>query len=278
MGHSKRIYDLLLKLWPLYKVGLWLGKQPGVGYLMQPVFSQKIHQVTMIPVNEAIAIGEQTVMPYSLLMQLVEQSSTCFIMQECVCRKHESCQHHPIDLGCLFLGDGAAQIHPSMGKVCEVEQAKQHIKRGLRAGLYPLIAHTVIDAFTLGISYRRMLTVCFCCECCCMVQRGLRDGPKSLLQVIQPLPGLRLTVGEECEACGLCIQKCPVGAISSNHRGVEINGACKGCGICVQECPYGAIKLEFHGKRDLLEEFGQRIGNYADISRLQGKSKPSLKP
>ena len=102
-----------------------------------------------------------------------------------------------------------------------------------------------------------------------MVQRGLREGPKSLLQVVQPLPGLRLSVGEECEACGLCIEKCPVGAISTNHRGVEINGECKGCGICVQECPNGAIQLEINGKRNLLEEFSQRMGDYADVSKLQ---------
>jgi ferredoxin len=247
MGHSKRIYDLWLRLWPLYKVGLWLGKQPGIGRLIKPAFSNKIHQVTMIPVKESIIQGEQTVIPYTLLMQLVEQTSASFIMSECVCRRHENCQTHPIDLGCLFLGDGAAHIHSSMGEICNVEKAKQHIQRGVEAGLYPLIAHTMIDAITLGISYKRMLTVCFCCECCCVVQRGMRKGPRSLLQVIQALPGLRLTVGEECGDCGLCIGKCPVGAISPNHHGVEIGDGCKGCGICLNECPCEAIKIEIEG-------------------------------
>jgi UDP-glucose 4-epimerase len=269
MGHSKWIYDLLLKLWPIYKASFWLGKQPGMEYLLKPVFNQKIHQVTMIPVNEAIADGNQTVMPYSLLMELVEQSSNCFIMHECACRKHESCQTHPIDLGCLFLGDGAAQIHSSLGEICDKRKAKQHIQNSLEAGLYPLVAHTMLDSFTLGISYKRMLTVCFCCECCCMVQGGLRKGPKSFLKVIQPLPGLRFTIGEECGTCGLCIEKCPVGAISANHRGVEINGECKGCGICVQECPNEAIKMEITGKREFLQGFNQRMKSYADITNSQ---------
>ena len=271
MGHSKRITDLMQKLWPIYKAGLWLGKQPGVGYLLQPVFSSKIHQVTMLPVNEAIADREQTVMPYSVLMELVEQSSTCFIMHECVCRKKENCQTHPIDLGCLFLGDGAAQIHSSQGEICGTDKAKQHIQRGLEASLYPLIAHTVIDSFTLGISYKRMLTVCFCCECCCIVQRGLRKGLKSLQHIIQPLPGLRFTIEEGCAACGLCIEKCPVGAISNNHQGVEINGECKGCGICVQACPNGSIKMEIEGKGELWQGISQRLGSHADITKSYKK-------
>ena len=274
MGRSKRIYDLLLSVWPLYKVGLWVGKQPGIGSLLNPIFSSKIHQVTMIPVNETINQGDQVVLPYSLLMQLVEQASARFIMSECVCRSHENCQSHPINLGCLFLGDGAAKIHPSMGSLCNVEEAKRHIHRGKEAGLYPLIAHTMIDAVTLGIPYRRMLTVCFCCECCCVVHRGVRRGPASLLQVVQRLPGLRLMVGSECEQCGDCIETCPVRAISLNHRRAEISEGCKGCGICVNACPYGAITMEMEGKMDLLAGFSERMRSYADISaRPTGSSK-----
>jgi ferredoxin len=265
MGRSKRIYDLLLSLWPLYKLGLWMGKQPGIGSLLNPIFSSKIHQVTMIPVNETVSQGDQIVLPYSLLMQLVEQASTRFIMTECVCRSHESCQSHPVDLGCLFLGDGAAQIHPTMGRLCGIEEAKRHIQRGVEDGLYPLIAHTVIDALTLGIPYKRMLTVCFCCECCCVVQRGMRRGPASLMQVVQRLPGLRVAVGAECADCGNCVEACPVGAISLNHRGAEISEACKGCGMCVNACPYGAIKVEMVDKEMVLEEFRNRMQQYADI-------------
>ena len=278
MGNSKRIYDLLLSLWPLYKVGLWMSKQPGIGGLLNPIFSSKIHQVTMIPVNESINQADQIVLPYSLLMQLVEHASARFIMTECVCRSHENCRSHPVDLGCLFLGDGAAQIHPSMGKLCAVEEAKRHIQRGVENGLYPLIAHTIIDAVTLGIPYKRMLTICFCCECCCVVQRGLRKGPASLMQVVQRLPGLRVVVGSECEECGDCVEACPAGAISLNHRGAEINEGCKGCGICVNACPYGAIRMEMEGRMDLLAGFNERMESYANISARRIDPRSILKP
>jgi UDP-glucose 4-epimerase len=208
----------------------------------------------------------------------VEQASTRFIMTECVCRRHESCRSHPVDLGCLFLGDGAAQIHPTMGRLCDVEDAKQHIQRGVEDGLYPLIAHTMIDAVTLGIPYKRMLTVCFCCECCCVVQRGMRRGPESLLQVVQRLPGLQVMVAGECVDCGNCIEACPVGAISLNHRGAEISEACKGCGMCVNACPYGAIKIDINRESELLAGFSERMKSYADISALRSSSNPILKP
>jgi Fe-S-cluster-containing hydrogenase component 2 len=272
MGHSKRMVELLLRLWPLYKLGLWLGKQPGIGSLLNPVFSSKIHQVTMIPMNEAISQGDQIVLPQALLAQLVEQASTRFIMTECMCRRHEHCPSHPINLGCLFLGDGAAQIHPSIGRLCGIEEAKSHIQRGVEDGLYPLVAHTMVDAATLGISYKRMLTVCFCCECCCVVQRGLRRGPTSLLQVVQRLPGLRVLVGEQCTECGNCVEACPVGAISLNHHGAEISDTCKGCGMCLNACPYGAIKIEINNETDLLAGFSARMKSYADISSLRTSS------
>lgn len=265
MGRTKQIYNLILSLWPLYKVGLWMGRQPVIGRLLKPVFSEKIHQVTMIPVNEAISRNDQTVLPYSLLMQLVEQASARFIVTECVCRKHESCQSHPIDVGCLFLGDGAAQIHPSMGKLCDVAEAKRHIQRGMEEGLYPLIAHTKIDAVTLGIPYKRMLTVCFCCECCCVVHRGLRAGPISLSQVVQRLPGLRISIEGDCNGCGACIEKCPVRAISLNHRGAEISDECKGCGICMHACPRGAISLKMDEEGVVVDGFRARIKGYAEI-------------
>jgi Pyruvate/2-oxoacid:ferredoxin oxidoreductase delta subunit len=265
IGRSKRTYDLLLDLWPVYKLGMWMGRQPGLGSLLSPAFSPKIHQVTMLPVNEPIAQGKQTVLPYALLDQLVERASARFIMNECVCRSQEHCQAHPIDLGCLFLGEGAARIHPSLGRLCDVDEARLHLQRGLQSGLYPLIAHTVLDAFTLGIPYRRMLTVCFCCECCCLVQRGLRKGPASLLKVVQPLPGLQVHVGEACAACGDCVGKCPVGAISMNHHGAEISRDCKGCGICLNACPTGAIQLSMDGAAGLEEAFIERIRGYADI-------------
>ena len=50
-------------------------------------------------------------------------------------------------------------------------------RQAINQGLVPMIVHAAYDAELLGIDYNRMLAVCFCCDCCCTVRKGLRSGP-----------------------------------------------------------------------------------------------------
>jgi Fe-S-cluster-containing hydrogenase component 2 len=50
---------------------------------------------------------------------------------------------------------------------------------------------------------------------------------------------------EKCIGCGVCVNICPVGAISMNNGKAEINGnKCIDCGRCIQACPQRAVSME----------------------------------
>jgi UDP-glucose 4-epimerase len=195
----------------------------------------------------------------------VERASARFIMDHCMCRRGEDCQAYPQDFGCLFLGDGAAQIDPALGRSASVDEALAHVGQAMEIGLMPVIVHAAFDSWVLGIPYRRTLSVCFCCECCCAVHQGLKLGPRSFWNTVLRLPGLRVTVGPECVACGACSDVCYVRAISLNNGRAHVGEPCKGCGRCAAMCPTGAITLRVADESEILGRLLARIEQQADI-------------
>jgi electron transfer flavoprotein alpha subunit len=55
----------------------------------------------------------------------------------------------------------------------------------------------------------------------------------------------KLTINEErCNCCGICVTRCPFGALTMEAGRVTLNAGCKLCKICIKQCPSGAITLE----------------------------------
>ncbi|MCK4527289.1 FAD-dependent oxidoreductase [candidate division WOR-3 bacterium] len=60
---------------------------------------------------------------------------------------------------------------------------------------------------------------------------------------------------EQCDGCELCIDSCPLNAISISAEVAEVNEAlCRGCGSCVASCPRDALDLHMYTNKQLLEE------------------------
>ena len=53
---------------------------------------------------------------------------------------------------------------------------------------------------------------------------------------------------QKCSLCGICVEKCPFGALTIEDNGIEVSESCRMCGICVRQCPEGAIKFEQKAK------------------------------
>lgn len=271
MSRSRHAFNLVVKLWPLGTVMNRLGNWPVLGLLLRPCFSPAGNEAIIIPVQEAVQGTESVVLPFPLLTPLVARASARFILDECMCRRGENCQAYPQGLGCLFLGDGAAEISPAMGRPASVDEALAHARQAMDAGLVPLIVHASFDAWLLGIPYRRMLAVCFCCDCCCTVRQGLRLGPAAFWETVVRLPGLAVNVGPECTGCGACVAVCHVGALSLAEGMARVDEGCKGCGRCAAACPAGAITLRLAEDVDVLDRLLERIEQRTEIGPARGR-------
>jgi ferredoxin len=265
LSRSTKVYTFIQKIWPLKKIALKISKKPLIGRFIYPFYSRNIHQATMIPIHEKLQTGKNSFIPAEILTPIIQNASYRFILSGCLCRESENCQNYPQDFGCLYLGEGAAEINPKMGRLASVEEALKHVEKAAEIGLPPMVVHTVFDTYLLGINYHRMLAICFCCDCCCAVRQGLDFGPSSFWKIIERMPGITLEISDECIQCGECIEICPVKAISPGDNHPAISEECKGCGRCLNVCPVEAIHVESKNNLDIQQRLIERVKSYSDI-------------
>ena len=84
-----------------------------------------------------------------------------------------------------------------------------------------------------------------CLECekaCSNVHFKTKDGgKKSAIHIIKDKKGYKMHV---CDQRGLCLDMCPVGALSRGKNGAILlnKNICIGCQACVGFCPIGAMQ------------------------------------
>ncbi len=189
-------------------------------------------------------------------------------MAACPCRTAFHCKTHPWELGCLHLGAATRGIPESLGRRLTLAEGLEHLKQAMADGLIPTILYIPSEAEIFRVDKTRMLSICFCCECCCDVRLMLRAGPDRYWDLYNHrLPGLVISVSDACTGCGTCVQACYGGerVIALNAGHAEINERCVGCGRCVTACPAGAINLSFDPQVDWMQALLERISQRAEI-------------
>jgi ferredoxin len=219
-----------------------------------------------IHIDEPISMTTQTVLPSQIVDHFIRAADVHWVMDRCICRDASDCEDYPVDLGCLFLGKAADGINPKLGRRVSRQEAQDHVHRCREAGLVHLIGRNKLDTVWLGVGPGdRLLTICNCCPCCCL-WRMLPYTSRQISDGVARMPGVTVTVNEQCVGCGLCIESgCFVDAIELEGGRTSIGPSCRGCGRCVAVCPNGAIELSVEDE-SVFDDALKRIAGLVDLS------------
>ena len=199
-----------------------------------------------IPIARTIEDTRQ-VMPYEDVVQFVEREDYLTV-STCACRHRHNldpnlptCKHETET--CLHFGKlGRYIVRHDMGREITREETMEILANAADAGLVHGISNT----------REGMDTICNCCSCCCLflesvnmpapVPRG--HQPSNYICTINPLT---------CKGCGLCTERCPMGALSlvaseeTDNKAGKVSALdperCIGCGVCVHKCPTQSLVL-----------------------------------
>lgn len=241
-----------------------LGKIPGLRHMI-PWLSPKKNSITYLPVNKTLEETVNQAMPVQVIHDFIDKASVHVVMDRCGCRMLRDCKNHTHDIGCLFMGETAQKLPHGVSHYVTREEAHAHVENGVRNGLVPMSGKVSIDNFIYMTPDRQtLLSVCFCCPCCCILT-SYKHVPGAYLDgIIQPMEGLVIEVTDDCIGCGTCLDTCPFNAIRiENSRAIHTD-SCRGCGRCETHCPQGAVTLTLTQK-NAVETVKNRISSYVDF-------------
>ena len=261
-----KLYRMFTKYSKWMKKGGLKAKIYKKGIMLAP--DMKMHTSTVVmPLNVDITDkSEKVVVPMQLVKESLKNVTFIGGMDSCLCREANGCKDYPADVGCLFLGEaGRVIVKHNLGREISYEEACERVDLAAKHGLMAQAVWVEVEQLLWGIRNDEMdkfLEICFCCPCCCIAMRLARDATPKERHRFHPsgwtaVPDLTKCVG--CKKCGESNNGCPVEAISFGEDGkVIINQEiCVGCGICKDRCGVGAIKLKqtMPMRKDLHEYF-----------------------
>ena len=183
----------------------------------------------VIPIQENLT-SESEVLPQDLVYRYIDEAKYISV-GECSCKKIVGGCDSPTQV-CIALGHEAKfLVERKMARLISREEAKAIHKMASDAGLVSVTSNTKEE----------INLICHCCPCCC-AQLGVatRHGRHDLAPKGSYYASV---VHDECTACGLCEEVCPMKAIEIDDTAQIIIERCIGCGLCVSSCTDGAILL-----------------------------------
>ncbi len=195
--------------------------------------SSNIPGLKVIPIEESIVGGSER-LPYHKLTESVREARKIAVA-ECMCRKEarllgEGCDH-PLETCLTFDATAEYYIESGLGREVNVEEALKILKEAGESGL----VHTAAN-------FKRHSNICSCCPCCCAFMKGITQRGHEQQRYLNA-NYVAFLDESECTDCEICLDRCPVGAISLEDMFVVDRDKCLGCGLCTGVCPTEAITL-----------------------------------
>jgi ferredoxin len=258
--------DALKVYWPLNHLAAKATGMPVLGpvvtKVVDPLFNSKSFNISYIPVNAKIDPPLSSILTQEIIVKLIRASAHRVVIKRCTCRDSKSCQEYPVEDSCLLLGEDTKRISADIARHIAVDEAIEHMQRKISLGLIPLIGRVRMDDLYYGVpNHGRMLTICFCCPCCCTVLASARYFPKEFRSSIVPLKGLKVGVDQsKCIQCQSCVDACFMHAIKlENGNIVHDESLCIGCGRCSTVCKGLATSIEIENSDAAIDEILGRI-------------------
>jgi len=206
----------------------------------------KTKGLRVVPIRRTVE-DQRRILPYEDVRELLVQQDR-FAVAHCACRHRAKmddsatpCRHETEN--CLHFGKLADYIiRNSLGREITRGESEEILARSAEAGLVHAVSNWQRDVDT----------ICNCCMCCCVYFQGfhvLRHGSAMNASAydIHSNPAT-------CEACGLCVRRCPMNALhleahpaANNKKGevcVTAPELCVGCGVCAHRCPTQSLTLK----------------------------------
>ena len=201
-------------------------------HLLQSMKGHKTKQIRVVPVSKSIS-SELSVMPYEEAEKIV-RSQTKIVAAPCICRREQKMSSKGCDKpdnNCLSFSFAADFFEGNgLGKQISQDEALKLLDEAAEAGLVLQPTNS-----------QNPTSICMCCGCCCGILRNIKklDNPGKFVNSGY----YSQVVKDDCTSCGICVDMCPMNAITMDEVASVNIDRCIGCGVCVAHCDSAAIKL-----------------------------------
>jgi len=217
----------------------------------------------VMPIQEVIKDTRQ-ILPYEEVIKVLD-SQDYFTVSICPCRHRKNIDPDSPDCKyptetCLHFGRlGHYIVENGLGREITRQDTEEILRQCAELGL----VHGVSN-HQEGVD-----TICNCCRCCCVFFEAFYKLKHSMS--LSPSSYLSRTNPEICIGCGLCVRRCPMGAMrledapeaknritiveDKSGKKVELKNKtgkvavvnpdlCIGCGVCAYKCSTQSLVLE----------------------------------